>query len=109
MKRYDNNLDGILDESVDGEFIYHSDHLAAIRELTDRLAQVEKERDELKRGKSCADCRYEHYERDMEPCFYCTRGDRSDNFVVCDMSIDEWDYERNKPRDPSAEQGDKHG
>ena len=67
-----------------------------MKELTDRLAKAEKERDkaiaerdELKRGKSCADCSVSAYYED-EPCCVCKWRNKGDYF---------------KPRDPSAEQG----
>lgn len=105
MKRYDPvQIDdyggasrGQVDESKDGDFIIYADHLAAMKELTnkvrllaDRLAQVEKERDELKGV--CGKCKHDFQ---VEcPCI------RHVPFTSCIHF---------KPRDPSAEQGVKNG
>ena len=66
-----------------------------VKELTDRLAQVERERDELKRWKSCDSCENtcEHWMNDRHAQHYkvACSGD-----FYCSM---------HKPRDPSAEQG----
>lgn len=73
-----------------------------VKELTDRLAKAEKERDkaiaerdELKRGKSCDGCEYEWRPDLPGRCpIFCERQKYPDYF---------------KPRDPSAEQEVKNG
>lgn len=91
MKRYDEVGEYYQDfrEVEEGDYCKYDDHLAAMKELTNRLAKVEKERDELKRGKSCADCSVSAYYED-EPCCVCKWRNKGDYF---------------KPRDPSAEKG----
>lgn len=59
-----------------------------VKELTNRLAKAEKERDELKRGKSCAGCKYI---KGYGWCMECSRQEGLADF---------WE-----PRDPSAGQG----
>lgn len=41
MKRYDNDLDGSLTEESEGRYVEYDDHLAAIQQLTDRIARSE--------------------------------------------------------------------
>lgn len=91
MKRYAFKSTACFAEHEGGGWVEYSDHLAAIQQLTDRLAQVERERDELKRGKSCDGCAHLNGQLIGDVCAGCIR--------MCN-EVDNY-----KPRDPSAAQG----
>ncbi len=106
MKRYQNGYqdtvehDGFvgLKRDENGPLVAYADHLAAMQKLTDLLAQVERERDELKRCVSCDGCK--HHSTDHS--YHCSGYDRCARMLP--MLHDHYE-----PRDPSSAQGEKNG
>lgn len=117
MKRYNFKSD-MKDATVfpvqdnDGGWVTYDAHIAAIRELTDRLAKVEKERDVLKdresqMGRQLAMASIEledaHKERDeLRSALYGCIGVHPE---LKGMGNVQHAIDISEPRDPSAEQG----